>query len=114
MRRRPPSSLPVQLEGGSPLLSGRERELDWLRRRWARARESRVVCAMVWGPAGIGKTRLAAELAAEVQQEGFVVLYAGGGEVAEAALATLGEAGAGHRPTLARPRLRGRRPPERA
>ena len=55
---------------------------------------------MVWGPAGIGKTRLVGELAAEVQQEGAAVLYAGGGEVAEAALATVAEAGTGHRPTL--------------
>ncbi len=54
----PTVELPVQLEGGSPLLAGRERELDWLRRRWARAREGRIVCVMVWGPAGIGKTRL--------------------------------------------------------
>jgi WD40 repeat protein/DNA-binding SARP family transcriptional activator len=92
--------LPVQLEGGSPLLAGRERELDWLRRRWARAREGRIVCVVVWGPAGIGKTRLVGELATEVQQEGAAVLYAGGGEVAEAALATVAEAGAGHRPTL--------------
>ena len=92
--------LPVQLEGGSPLLAGRERELDWLRRRWARAREGRIACVMVWGPAGIGKTRLVGELAAEVQQEGAAVLYAGGGEVAEAALATVAEAGTGHRPTL--------------
>ena len=55
---------------------------------------------MVWGPPGIGKTRLIAELAAEVQREGVAVLYAGGGEVSEAALATVAEAGAGHRPTL--------------
>ena len=96
----PAVELPIQLEGGSPLLAGRERELDWLRRRWARAREGRIACVMVWGPAGIGKTRLVGELAAEVQQEGAAVLYAGGGEVAEAALATVAEAGTGHRPTL--------------
>src|SRR5262245_11834234 len=96
----PAVELPVQLEGGSPLLAGRERELDWLRRHWARAREGRIVCVMVWGPAGIGKTRLLGELAAEVRQEGAAVLYAGGGEVAEAALATVTEAGTGHRPTL--------------
>ena len=96
----PAVELPVQLEGGSPLLAGRERELDWLRRRWARAREGRIACVMVWGPAGIGKTRLVGELAAEVQQEGAAVLYAGGGEVAEATLATVAEAGTGHRPTL--------------
>jgi WD40 repeat protein/DNA-binding SARP family transcriptional activator len=97
----PPSTeLPVQLEGGSPLLAGRERELDWLRRRWAGMREGRIVCVMVWGPAGIGKTRLLGELAAEVQQEGAAVLYVGGGEVAEAALETVAEAGTGHRATL--------------
>ena len=92
--------LPMQLEGGSPLLAGRERELHWLRTRWGRAREGRVVCVMVWGPSGIGKTRLVAELAAEVQGEGAAVLYTGGGEVAEGALATVAEAATGHRPTL--------------
>ncbi len=96
----PAVELPVQLEGGSPLLAGRERELGWLRRRWARAREGRIVCVMIWGPAGIGKTRLVAELAAEIQREGAAVLYAGGGEVSEVALATVAEAARGHRPTL--------------
>ena len=92
--------LPVQLEGGSPLLAGRERELGWLRRRWEEARAGRVVCALVCGPAGIGKTRLVAELAAEVQGAGAAVLYAGGGQGSEAALATVAEAGQAHRPTL--------------
>ena len=109
----PVVELPVQLEGGSPLLAGRERELHWLRRRWARAREGRVVCVMVWGPPGIGKTRLVAELAAEVQREGAAVLYAGGGEVAEAALATVAEAGSGPPTDAAGARLRRRRPAER-
>jgi WD40 repeat protein/DNA-binding SARP family transcriptional activator len=92
--------LPVQLEGGSPVLAGRERELAWLRRRWEEARTGRVACALIWGPAGIGKTRLLAELAAEVQSAGAAVLYAGGGQVSEAALATVAEAGKGHRPTM--------------
>ncbi len=92
--------LPMQLEGGSPLLAGRARELRWLRTRWGRAREGRVVCVMVWGPSGIGKTRLVAELAAAVQREGAAVLCIGGGELAEGALATVAEAGTGHRPTL--------------
>jgi DNA-binding SARP family transcriptional activator len=92
--------LPVQLEGGSPLLAGRDRELSWLRRRWEKASGGRVVCALVWGPAGIGKTRLVAELAAEVQGAGGAVLYAGGGQATEAALATVAEAGQGHRPKL--------------
>ena len=55
---------------------------------------------MVWGAPGIGKTRLVAELAAHVQRAGTAVLYAGGGQASEAALATVAEAGAGHRPTL--------------
>ena len=92
--------LPVQLEGGSPLLAGRERELNWLRTRWGRAREGRVVCVMVWGPSGIGKTRLVAELAVEVGREGAAVLYTGGGAPAEGASATVAEAATGHRPTL--------------
>jgi WD40 repeat protein/DNA-binding SARP family transcriptional activator len=96
----PISELPVQLEGGSPLLAGRERELRWLRRRWQETRAGRVVSALVCGPAGIGKTRLVAELAAEVQRDGAAVLYVGGSELAEAALATVAEAGNGWRPTL--------------
>ena len=96
----PAQELPPPLEGGSPLLAGRQRELAWLRRRWARASEGRVVVALMRGPAGIGKTRLVAELAREVQDAGAAVLYAGGGEVADAALATVAEAGKGHRPAL--------------
>ena len=92
--------LPVQLEGGSPLLAGRERELSWLRRRWEDARAGQVVCALLWGPSGIGKTRLVAELAGEAQAAGAAVLYAGGGEVIETALATVAQAGLGRRPTL--------------
>ena len=65
---------------------------------------------MVWGPAGIGKTRLVAELAAEVQREGAAVLYAGGGEVAEAALATVARGRHGPPTDAAGVRLRRRRP----
>ncbi len=96
----PVAELPRELEGGSPLLAGRERELGWLRRRWEQASGGRAVCALVWGPAGIGKTRLVAELAHEAQGAGAAVLYAGGGEVAEAALASVAESGKGHRPAL--------------
>ncbi len=32
----PALELPVELEGGSPLLAGRERELRWLHKRWER------------------------------------------------------------------------------
>jgi WD40 repeat protein/DNA-binding SARP family transcriptional activator len=76
---RPPRELPRQLEGGSPLLAGRDRELRWLRKRWAEAEEGRMRIALVSGPGGIGKTRLAAELAAAVQPEATVLYAAGSG-----------------------------------
>jgi WD40 repeat protein/DNA-binding SARP family transcriptional activator len=92
--------LPAQLEGGSPLLAGRERELAWLRERWERALDGAVAVVLVEGPAGIGKTRLVAELATEVQNSGGVVLCAGGGDAPEAALATVGRASRSERPVL--------------
>ena len=64
-------------------------------RRWSAARPSwtccasvaarRGGCALVAGAPGIGKTRLAAELAAEVQREGGRVLYASGAGAPDAA-----------------------------
>jgi DNA-binding SARP family transcriptional activator len=74
----PQLELPPQLEGGSPLLAGRERELRWLRKRWREAEAGRFRIALVCGPTGIGKTRLAGELAADVQRPGAAVLYAAG------------------------------------
>ena len=92
--------LPRQLEGGSPILAGRERELRWLRQRWAEASEGRVVLALVAGPSGIGKTRLAAELAAGLQTGGVAILYADGADVDEAALEAVTRARLSTRPTL--------------
>ncbi len=92
--------LPAQLEGGSPLLAGRERELGWLRERWEQAAGGGVVIVLVVGPAGIGKTRLVAELATEVQDADGVVLCAGGGDVPDAAMATVGRAEKSERPVL--------------
>jgi WD40 repeat protein/DNA-binding SARP family transcriptional activator len=92
--------LPAQLDGGSPLLAGRERELRWLAKRWQDASAGRTRVALVYGPPGIGKTRLVAELAADVQGDGAAVLYASGGETPDAALATVARAGQGRRPTL--------------
>ena len=92
--------LPRQLEGGSPLLAGRERELRWLHQRWAAAEAGRVRVALVGGPAGIGKTRLAAELAAEVQRTGATVLYVAGSGSPELAREAIGVAEASERPTL--------------
>ena len=92
--------LPPQLEGGSPLLAGRERELRWLRKRWAEAESGRSRVALVGGPEGIGKTRLAAELATEVQRTGAAVLYAGGTGSPDAALEAVRDAEESELPTL--------------
>ncbi len=56
-------------------LVGRERELALLRALWARAGREGRTAVLVTGEPGIGKTRLVAELAAEVHAQGAVVLY---------------------------------------
>ncbi|MCD6014638.1 MAG: transcriptional activator domain [Solirubrobacterales bacterium] len=96
----PTEELPPQLEGGSPLLAGRERELAWLRARWAESASSRPRIAFVSGPAGIGKTRLAAELAATLRRAGATVLYAGGSGGPDAAVHAIRRADESERPTL--------------
>jgi DNA-binding SARP family transcriptional activator/WD40 repeat protein len=96
---RPAPELPRQLEGGSPLLAGRDRELRWLRKRWAEAEEGRTRIALLSGSPGIGKTRLAAELAAAVQPEG-TVLYAAGSGAPDAALEAIRGAKESELPTL--------------
>ena len=70
----PRVELPPQLEAGSPLLAGRERELHWLRARWQEATAGGPRIALVSGPSGIGKTRLAAELAVELQRDHAAIL----------------------------------------
>jgi DNA-binding SARP family transcriptional activator/WD40 repeat protein len=96
---RPAPELPRQLEGGSPLLAGRDRELRWLRKRWAEAEQGRTRVALVSGSPGIGKTRLAAELAAAVQPEA-TVLYAAGSGAPDAALEAIRGAKESELPTL--------------
>ena len=49
--------------------SGREAELEWLRGHWRRALAGAGRLVLVAGERGIGKTRLVAELAAEVLRE---------------------------------------------
>ncbi len=53
----------------------RERELGRLRDAWARVAGGGSAAVLVAGEAGIGKTRLAAELARTVQRAGSTVLY---------------------------------------
>ncbi len=96
----PKEELAIPLDRGSPILAGREHELAWLRKRWEEARSGQTRVVLLCGPAGIGKTRLAGELAAEVQRDGAEVLYVGGRQASEDALATVGRARESGRATL--------------
>jgi DNA-binding SARP family transcriptional activator len=72
------SALPRPLQSAvaapSPFV-GREAELAWLLEQWARVREGTCVAVVVGGEPGIGKTRLAAELARTMHGQGARVLY---------------------------------------
>jgi DNA-binding SARP family transcriptional activator/WD40 repeat protein len=93
--------LPPELSVGPPLaLVGREAELDWLREHWRRAHGGTGRLVLVLGVPGIGKTRLAAELAVEVQRDRAAVLYGSGVGAPAAARAVLDGARAARRPTL--------------
>lgn len=65
---------PLDVPESSPFV-GRERELERLRRMWAAVRDGACATVLLSGEAGIGKTRLAAELAGSVAAEGALVLY---------------------------------------
>jgi WD40 repeat protein/DNA-binding SARP family transcriptional activator len=71
--------LPRELDpAATPPLAGRSGELAWLRARWNEARAGAGGLVALAGPPGIGKTRLAAELAEEVHRHGATVRYASG------------------------------------
>jgi len=59
---------------------GREREMTQLRSRWSKARDGQRQVVLLTGDPGIGKTRLAAELAFGANTEGSVVLFGGAEE----------------------------------
>jgi WD40 repeat protein/DNA-binding SARP family transcriptional activator len=67
--------LPEGLEPMGPVFVGRTAELAWLRAAWTRAAPGRAGVVFLTGTRGIGKTRLAAELAREVHSKGGRVLY---------------------------------------
>ena len=92
-------ALPPELDDRKPLV-GRQVELERLHEHWQRARQGAARLVLVTGPRGIGKTRLAAELAAEVLREGGGVLYASAAAPPETARAVLADACEAGRPTL--------------
>jgi DNA-binding SARP family transcriptional activator len=59
----------------SSLFVGREAELKRLRDRWTEVCSSSCSAVLIGGEAGIGKTRLAGELAHTVHREGALVLF---------------------------------------
>jgi WD40 repeat protein/DNA-binding SARP family transcriptional activator len=67
--------LPEGLEPVGPAFVGRSAELAWLRAAWTRAAQGRGGVVFLLGGPGMGKTRLAAELAREVHDQGAWVLY---------------------------------------
>jgi WD40 repeat protein/DNA-binding SARP family transcriptional activator len=95
-----PGELPAPLDGGSPLLAGRERELAELTELLAEAAAGRASVVLVSGPSGIGKTRLAAELAREALRRRMTVLYAGDSTTPAEALGAFRRAEDGGRPAL--------------
>jgi len=81
--------LPPELDTSTPLV-GRADELAWLRQRWRATQSGAAALVVIAGPRGMGKTRLAAELAASAVRDGAVVLYAD--QAPDAALAGAGTA----------------------
>ena len=72
-----PLALPPELDTSTPLI-GREDVLRELRDQWRAARDGSGRLVLIAGARGIGKTRLAAELAAEVHRDGGAVRYVAG------------------------------------
>jgi DNA-binding SARP family transcriptional activator len=76
--RLPLPELPAPLAEVGPTFVGRAEELAWLGAGLERAAAGRGVLRLVEGPAGAGKTRLAAELARLAQDRHLPIRYAAG------------------------------------
>jgi class 3 adenylate cyclase/tetratricopeptide (TPR) repeat protein len=70
----PPLPLPSLLSVVSPIFVGREEQTEALLQLWKQARTGQRRVAFLAGEPGVGKTRLAAEFATLVHEEGALVL----------------------------------------
>ena len=87
------AELPAALATAATVpLSGRDGELRRLRARWQRAAAGSGALVTVVGAYGMGKTLLAASIAAEVHRDGAAVLYASGTGPPEAMLDAIARA----------------------
>jgi WD40 repeat protein/DNA-binding SARP family transcriptional activator len=93
------TELPPELDAGT-MLAGREAELESLRGHWRGAQQGAGRFVLITGARGMGKTRLAAELAGELQRDRGEVLYLSGAGVPDASRAVLTIAREARRPTL--------------
>ena len=75
--------LPPELDAGTALV-GRDEELAALREQWRDAHGGAGRLVVIAGERGIGKTRLVAELAAELHRDRATVLFASGAGAPEA------------------------------
>jgi WD40 repeat protein/class 3 adenylate cyclase len=75
----PAVPLPAELDAIVPLV-GREADLRWLSWFWRRARHGHGGVVAISGVPGIGRTRLAAELASMAHRDGAVVAYGPDGD----------------------------------
>jgi WD40 repeat protein/DNA-binding SARP family transcriptional activator len=74
------ADMPGPLGAVQPTLVGRDTELTWLVDAYRKIRPADVVCRVVDGPSGIGKTRLAAALATTAYADGAAVEYVRGSQ----------------------------------
>ncbi len=94
------AELPDELDASLPPIAGREAELECLRECWEAAANGAGVMVTLTGGPGIGKSRLASELAREVHAAGAGVLYTTGVAPVDAVRVVLRRAREVTRPTL--------------
>ena len=95
------AELPRELDAAAaPTLVGRDDELSVLRVCWQHAAAGAGALVTLVGAYGMGKTRLAAEIASDAHREGAAVLYAAGTGPPEAALAAIARVREARRPAL--------------